>query len=350
MAYKKIEELSGEEQLERAILSSDYQTILPAGARLKKEYISRLIDLGIEGVYIKEENSLTEEMMILKTDVQHTVKGKVKNILEHHTYRHNEELMELCNTADNIISNIASEQQVMEKVYDIKQRSADIYEHSLNMCTLSVITALKLKLPAESIHDIGVACLLHDIGLRYLTINYENQDLNELSEADMVEFKKHPVYGYSALKKETWISEMSKNIILYHHERLDGSGYPLHARLIPMEIGIVNVCDTFDELICGIGSKKIKVNEAVDYLKKSRDTKFDGKIIDTFLEFTAVYPAGTKVVTNQREVAIVIRQNKGFPDRPVLRIVVDKIGNNITTDMIKDLTESGDIFIERVLD
>ena len=44
---------------------------------------------------------------------------------------------------------------------------------------------------------------------------------------ELAEYKKHPIYGYSALKNETWISELSKDIILYHHENMDGTGYPL---------------------------------------------------------------------------------------------------------------------------
>ena len=77
-----------------------------------------------------------------------------------------------------------------------------------------------------------------------------------MSKADMTEYMKHPVYGYSALKNETWISDISKKIILYHHERLDGMGYPLKFRQLPIEVCIVNICDAFDEMICGIGHKQ----------------------------------------------------------------------------------------------
>ncbi len=107
-------------------------------------------------------------------------------------------------------------------------------------------------------------------------------------------YKKHPVYGYSALRDENWISEASKNMILYHHERLDGSGYPLKTTDISRECRIIQICDAFDEMICGIGCERTKVYEAVRYLRNNRDIKFDRKIVDIFLEFTAVYPAGTK--------------------------------------------------------
>ena len=243
MLRKTLDELTGNEILARTILTDDFMTILPEGAVLKPEYLEKLRELNINEVFIKEQKPLAEEIAILKTEMESNVKEKVKDILERHTYHHNDELMQLCETADNIIVSIVQEDEVAEKVFDIRERRADIYEHSLSICTLAVLTALKLQLPQETIHDIGVGCLLHDIGLRYLMIDFEKQDSSNLSESDKIEFKKHPVYGYTALKDEKWISELSKNIILYHHERLDGSGYPLHATSLSEPIEIVAVCD-----------------------------------------------------------------------------------------------------------
>ncbi len=349
MLRKTLDELTGNEILARTILTDDFMTILPEGAVLKPEYLEKLRELNINEVFIKEQKPLAEEIAILKTEMESNVKEKVKDILERHTYHHNDELMQLCETADNIIVSIVQEDEVAEKVFDIRERRADIYEHSLSICTLAVLTALKLQLPQETIHDIGVGCLLHDIGLRYLMIDFEKQDSSNLSESDKIEFKKHPVYGYTALKDEKWISELSKNIILYHHERLDGSGYPLHATSLSEPIEIVAVCDVFDEMICGIWYKKVKVYEAVEYLKSFKNIKFRDKIVNTFLEFTAVYPVGTKIVTNEGETGVVIRQNKEFPDRPVICISKDKDGNKVD-DVIKDLVKIHHIFIEKVID
>ena len=161
---------------------------------------------------------------------------------------------------------------------------------------------------------------------------------------------KHPVYGYSSLKDEGWISELSKSIILYHHERLDGSGFPLHTKDIPFECRIVNVCDAFDEMICGITCKRVKIYQAIEYLKNFRGKLFDEKIVDAFLKFTAVYPAGTKVLTNEGETAVVLAQNKDFQDRPVIRIIKDKNGNVVTKEVIKDLVKVHNIFIEKIMD
>lgn len=350
MILKKIEELKGNEVLARALMTWDYQIILPEGAVLRAEYMDKLRDLGILEVYIREQETKTQNIAILKSEIEDTVKEKVKDILERHTYQHNQELVELSKTADNIISNILEEEQVIERVFDIKERSSDIYEHSISVCSIAILTALKLDLDKTKTHDIGVGCLLHDIGLRYLTVKYENQDIDGKSEKEQIEYKKHPVYGYSSLQNENWISECSKNIILSHHERLDGSGFPLKITDIPLECRIVNVCDAFDEMICGIACKRSKVHEAIEYLKTFKNTKFDAKIVDTFLGFTAVYPAGTHVMTNEGETGVVLRQNKDFQDRPVIRILKDKEGLPVKGEVLKDLVKIHNVFIEKALD
>ena len=350
MAQKKINELKGNEILGRPIMTLDYQVILPEGAVLKKEYIEKLHELGILEVYIKDETVSTNEMVILKSDIENSAKEKVKDILERHTYQNNQELVELSKTADNIITNILEEEQVVEKIFDIKERSTDIYEHSISICSLAILTALRIGVEKEKIHDIGVSCLLHDIGLRYTTTDFTKKNIIDLNAQEIVEYKKHPLYGYTSLKNEAWISELSKNIILHHHETLDGKGFPLRLRELPLECRIVSVCDTFDEMICGITQNQVKVYEAIEYLKNYKNIKFDGKIVDAFLSFTAVYPAGTHVMTNEGELAVVVSQNKEFQDRPIIRILKDKDGNAVTEEKILNLVKVHNIFIDKVLD
>lgn len=350
MILKRIDELKGNEKLARALMTQDYQIILPEGAILKKEYYDKLFDLGILNVYVEEEESETNEIVILKSEIKNVAKEKVKDILERHTYRNNQELVQLSQTADHIITNILEEEQLVEQIFDIKERSTDIYEHSINICSLAILTALKLDVPKERIHDIGVACLLHDIGFRYSTVDFTNRNVHNMNEQELTEYRKHPVYAYSTLKNEKWISELSKNIILCHHERLDGSGFPLHLKEIPLECQIVSVCDVFDEKICGIARTKVKVYEAIEYMKNYRNVKFDSKVVDAFLSFTAVYPAGSYVLTNQGETAVVLSQNKDFQDRPVIKVIKDKDGNHLTEEKIIDLVKAHTVFIDKVLD
>lgn len=347
MRICRVDDLKGTEVLGKDVVTPEYNNLLSAGTVLKREYIEKLKELNVREVYVRERERYTKEAVILKEEVEECFKSKVRNILERHTYMHNENLIELCQTADYIITNILEEEHVVEKIFDIKERNPDIYEHSINLCSLSTIVALKMGLSKKIVHDIGVSSLLHDLGLRYMTIFYENKNLDELTELESAEYKKHPIYSYSVIRDENWISETSKNMILYHHERLDGSGYPLKGTYISQECRIIQICDAFDEMICGIRCKRTRVYEAVKYLRDNKDIKFDGKIVDILLEFTAVYPAGTVVRTSEDETGVVLYQNRQFPDRPVIRITKDR--NGTAVDVVKDLTVYGDLYIDEVI-
>lgn len=102
-------------------------------------------------------------------------------------------------------------------------------------------------------------------------------------------------------------------------------------------------------MICGIGCKRLKVYEAVEYLKTFRDTKFNSDIVDVFLEFTAVYPVGSQVLLCDNSIGKVIRQNKEFPNRPVVQIIRDCDGKEVEGEVYLDLIKVNNIFIEKEL-
>ena len=349
MKLCSISDLKEHDILARDVMADEYNVFLYKNTILSKKYIKKLEELNIPYVYIQDKVP-QEEVAILKKEIEEKSKFKVKEVILKHTYNNGSELKKISETADNIIENILEEEEVIENIYDIKTRSADVYMHSISICVLSTLVALKLGLDKERVHDLGVGCLLHDLGLRYMMIEYQDQDIESLSNKELIEYKKHPVYGYTALKNENWLSKRTKEIILCHHEKIDGSGYPLHATEISLDTKIVSVCDTFDELICGIGRKRLKIYEAVEYLKSFKNILFDGRIVDALLEFTAVYPSGSVVVTNEGEIAVVIKQNKHFPERPIIQIIRDKNGNPLEDDKMVDLVKVNNLFIDLVLE
>lgn len=349
MKLCKVSDIVGNEKLARPIMTSNYQELLAAGTVLKIEYVPKILQLGITEVFIEDAKLSPEQVVILREDVEDLYKEKVRSVIERHIYNDSSDLEELTKTADGIITNILSNDELVEQIYDIRERSADIYEHSISVCSLSVLLAIRAKLDKDIIHDLGVAALFHDIGLRYLDFEYANQKLGDLDDRRLAEYHKHPAYAYSSLEKATWISKRAKTMILRHHERMDGSGYPLHIRDTDSETQILQVCDAFDEMICGIGCERSRVYEAVEFLKVSKGILFSQRVVEELLDFTAVYPAGTLLILNTGEMGVVLRQNKQFPERPIIRIVKDKNGKAVDEEVICDLLQVRNVYIEKVL-
>jgi len=394
MKLVTVEDLREGDIIASDVLLEDYTVVLSKGTVIKTQYIDKLRELEVFTVYIEERQEKeevktpskppvtakkTEEKLpvtptstaktpapqtppqkktkklsmekvtILRDDVEEQVKNKIKDILEMHIYQQTEGLQKIAETAQNIITDILEEEEVVEKVYDVRERSADIYEHSLQVCTIATLIALKLGMNKKQVYDISVGSLIHDLGLRYLVVRYEDQDINLLPAKDQEEYKKHPIYAYTAVKNETWLSDNAKDIILNHHERKDKSGYPLGTDLVSRMTQIVGVCDEFDELICGVGKARVRVHEAINNIRNYSGIWYDSDIVSAFLQLIAVYPVGSRVKTNRGELGIVMRQNPHFPERPVLRIIEDKYGQAIHAEIIVDLIKDTSVVIQQVI-
>lgn len=351
MKIVSVDALKGGEILASPILTEECQILIGKGTLIKESYIGTIKELNIKEVAIEESNDLEEESkIILKKEVKKDCLTKVKDILERHTYNNNANLMEINIAAKEVIEDILENENVSNKVFEIKERSADLYEHSVSVCSLATLAALKLELSKKQVYEIGVASLLHDLGLRYVTVPYENQDITQLNKKDLEEFKKHTVYGYTAVQNESWISEKAKQMILFHHERIDGSGYPLHAKEISIESQILGVCEFLDEQLCGIGCVRTKVHEAIQYVQALKGTVFKKDIVDSILTFMAVYPVGTTVKLSDGSVGIVVKQSEHFADRPILQILIDKNGSPCEEETLLDLTKIHNVVIDSVLD
>lgn len=349
MKIINVSDIQGDEKLATDIFSSVTGNVLMTkGTVLKKEYISRLKALGIENIRIDDGiNFDTEEGKAIKKEVRIQTSQNVRNIFQQHIYKRTDELEKLCYIAEDIIEEILSEDRVIENIANIRQESNDMYGHSVNVCSLSTLLAIKLKLGKKTINDIAKGSILHDLGLRYITVPYENVNVSQLDDLQLEEYKKHVVYGYDAIKSERWVSDEAKNIILYHHEYINGSGFPfgIKGNRFSESVKIVAVCDSFDKMLSGIGNVKSSILEAVEYIRINRNILFDTRIADMLLSMVAMYPIGTKVITNEGEMGIVIKQNREFINRPVIKIIRDKDGHELETPYEKDLLKYLNVFI-----
>lgn len=357
MKLVRISDLKGNEKLGKHIVTSSGMELMAKGSILKTEYIERLKELGIEYVFIEEISFFdidfeNENPGIIREKVKNESTAFVKNVMEHHIYKHTAELEQLCQAAKNIVEDIVSEEEILNRIANIRRESTDIYSHSINVCSLATVLALKNGYDKGIVMEVAKGCILHDIGLRYTTIEYENVNEENFSTKERNEFRKHVILGFDAIKDELWASQIVKDIVLFHHERNDGTGYPFKNRGKDVDdvVKIVQVCDAFDSMLNGIGYVPMKVHQVVEYIRSKSLTSFEKKYADQLLHMIAMYPVGTKVITSEDEVAVVLRQNKDCVDRPVLKIISDMNGIMEKNEVIKDMTEHLTMFIVDTLE
>jgi HD-GYP domain-containing protein (c-di-GMP phosphodiesterase class II) len=204
------------------------------------------------------------------------------------------------------------------KTYDLY-----LFSHVVNVCVLSVIIGRELRLPPEELKELGMAALLHDFGMVKIDTSIYDQG-NKLTAEQWQEIKKHPDYGFEMLSSNDFSPEILDGI-RQHHERINGSGYPLGLRgpEISQFGKIIAVADVYDACISPRKHRKrFTPYEALKILLGDSHL-FDIKILKAFVASMAIYPIGSFIRLNTGEVAKVIGINHGAPFRPEIRIYFD---------------------------
>lgn len=346
-----VEKLKGNEILGNDVMSDSDTVLIAKGTILKYEYIIKLREWGIYSVYVREEGDI--EITTEKAEKAKKKAGKlVKKYLEQHIHQQSDEILQLCEVVEEVVDEVMEEEEVVDYAITVKNEKADMYTHSMQVCTMAAMLAAKRKVSKEMIHEIAKGSILHDIGLRYITIPYENVDIDIAPIRDQIEYKKHVIYGYDAIKDEKWLSSTCKNIILHHHECAnDGSGFPFKLKedKLSEPIQIVAISDAFDRMVSGIGYRKMQINEVVEYMKNIGFRKYGIEICDDLLSLIAVYPTGSKIITNNGDKGVVVRQNKGFMDRPVIEVKTTTPDGKYRIKQEIDLMKELSVFISKVI-
>lgn len=347
-----VKAIKGDEVLAQDIIS-EYDTLLmSAGVVLKKEYVHRLEEMGIQYIYVEDQFAQgIEKKDITEIKIKEQCQKEVQQTLDKFIYCGSSELEVLKEVAQEIIVDLLEEPDIMYNVSGVRQKAESAYSHSINVAALAVFIALRMKIDRKKVREIAVGALLHDIGYTYVQTEIKEKKYTDFSEKEKKEIQMHVIYGYTAIEKQDWISNTAKDIILHHHEHVDGTGYPMHIDGEKMHLGakIVAICDAFDNFVYGVFSDSMKVHEAIEYIVSHGGTEFDPKVVKVFNTSIAAYPTGSMVITNEGEYGIVIRQNKELPTRPVLRMIKDKDGKEYQKSIEKDLAVELDLFIEDTL-
>lgn len=319
MKIKEVKTLKGGEILSESVLTEEKEVLISKGTVLKPEYLDLLLFLGVDTVSIEDPYIEFEKPHgFMDRELFDNYVSRVKRILENHIYDGKEELQIVQSLAKDIVSDMMKADEKL--VIDFEERSGNLYEHTIIVTLLSLAIARKLKLDNDIIETIAVGSLLHDLGLRYVTVPYVNYDSEKCTTAETFELKKHPVLAYSALEREEWLNETAKKMILCHHERRDGSGFPLHQKSREIECNILQVCDVFDCMISGMECKRSNVQTALEYITEAAGVLYDKKVVKAIVKIIARYPVGTKVELNIGSNGIVLSQTEDA-NHPIVAVL-----------------------------
>lgn len=167
----------------------------------------------------------------------------------------------------------------------IDQRDPSTYQHSRRVAQIAEAIANQLDLPYEEIRVLRTAARLHDLG----KIGMSNTLLfkpGKFTDEEVDEFRKHPVIGAELVRSFHSFAD-GQSLILHHHERYDGKGYPhgVAGEDIPLGSRILNVADSVDAMTSRRSYRtRITLRDAVEEVLRNNGTQFDPLVVDAFLE------------------------------------------------------------------
>lgn len=340
--------------LGESLLNYDGSIMLRQGVEITQRYIEKLVELGIGYIYI-DDDRLSDvkvqdpKFLELKTEV---VKVLSKNFVSLQYNDSKPELKGITNSVTELVDYLLNNKDISSNhLTEIKTHDNYTYVHSLNTCVIALFFGMKMNFTRIMLEELGAGALLHDIG----KMKVEKKILNKAERLTTEEFeamKQHSLFGYDLVKDLNYISHRSKLVVLQHHERVDGSGYPhsLPGRKISRFAKIVALSDVYDAIVSDrVYRKGISGSEAYEFILGSAGTQFDWELVNLFKYNFSIYPLGVCVhLTNGIE-GFVVRENPGFPDRPVVRMIYDQ--NGLTIDPVDiDLLEKIDVCIEKMVD
>ncbi len=168
----------------------------------------------------------------------------------------------------------------------IELRDPYVKGHAYRVEKYAALTARSMHLTHTEAEKLKYGCFLHDIG----KLDYEWEVIrkkDKLSQLDYEVVRKHTEKGAKIIEGVDYLREV-KDIILYHQERFDGSGYPggLKGEEIPLLARIVAVADTFDAITYERPYKpKLSFKEAFQVIREGAGTQFDPKVCEAFLKY-----------------------------------------------------------------
>lgn len=292
----------------------------PAEEKASKADVLKQIDEAAEyrAQLQQEKSARIEESKARRRNIQKTEKAFSQSFNQLHSLmkKIGSQPVTAIEEASQLTANIAeqmSQQDAlsMHMIATAQKDQENLYYHALNVSTLSMLLARNLKLAEEQIQLVGFGALFHDIG----KLRLPSQILRKkepLTKPEQNLLNLHTQYGAELAQNLSSFPPEAVNILMQHHEYMDGSGFPkgLKEASIDPLAKIVAVVNTFDNLCHpGPGQGIRSPHSALSYMYRKMKDQLPATELKLLIKMMGVYPPGTLVQLNDERIGMVITVN-----------------------------------------
>lgn len=336
-------------KLAKDVSLEDGRLLLLAGFLIKPLYLRKLELFNIDSVYI-ENSEFTpieeseEEVIYNKATV--TVKDFFTLIKENKAA----DISLVKDTVSDVLEKVIENETIMLQLTGIRDIDNYTYLHSVDVCIYSTVIGKKIGYSKEPLTILGMGAILHDIGKCKIPCEILHKP-DRLTDSEFDQIKLHPVQGCEIIKSLYRLSASVYNIAYQHHEKWDGSGYPLGLTGYSIDTltRIVTISDVYDALTSDrVYKKRILPHIAAEYIKNNSGTLFDPYIVELFIESIAAYNEGTLVLLSTGELGSIISSKNKTGARQKVNVFSNRAGPPVLHPYIIDLNEREDVEIVEI--
>jgi putative nucleotidyltransferase with HDIG domain len=224
-------------------------------------------------------------------------------------------------------------------------KTADDYTfmHSVAVCALMIALARQLGLDEAQVREAGMAGLLHDLGKAMIPLEVLNKP-GKLTDEEFDLVKTHPEEGHKLLLEGQGVSDVTKDVCLHHHEKIDGSGYPksLNGDTMSLFAKMGAVCDVYDAVT---SNRPYKAGwDPAESIKRMAEWKghFDPLVFQAFVKSLGIYPIGSLVKLASGKLGVVIEQGEQSLLKPKVKVFFSTRSQAYIKPEVIDLARSAE--------
>ncbi|RGI46294.1 HD-GYP domain-containing protein [Roseburia sp. OM04-10BH] len=228
---------------------------------------------------------------------------------------------ELLSKTISLVSPKQTTLDVFDMLHNMRQVNDSTYAHSLNVAIISRIIGKWLHFSNEELDTLTLAGLLHDIGKTKIPDEVLNKD-GKLTDEEFQMIRNHPKYGYDILKSQPLNSHIKKAALM-HHERCDGSGYPMGLTMEEIDdyALIIAIADVYDAMTAARSYRApLCPFEVIAEFEKDGLQKYKPKYILTFLENIANAYQNNRVMLSDGTSARIVLLNHRHLSKPLVQL------------------------------
>ncbi|MDU4959607.1 MAG: HD-GYP domain-containing protein [Sporomusaceae bacterium] len=342
-----VNELKPDMVLSRPLLGSDGSVLLQEGIAVRDGYIRYLRSQGIDTLFVDEPRQTPTTDFY---DSEHTREAlsAARQTVGQFRAGQGINLDRIKEIVSGLIGELSQKPENMAHFLDIRRKEEYLFSHAVNTCILSVMTGLALGYSADRLSELGLAAMLHDIGKIKFPQLLAKQFHGSLTPKERQEYRMHPMYSLELLQGNPSVSVAVANACCQHHERWNGSGYPLGLKgdAISEYAQIISVADVYDRLIVGLPHRlPVPVYYAAAILNKAAGEYFNPAIVETFTQNIAAYPMGKTVRLSNHQTGVILGTDVKNKMTPVVRITSGPDSSQLNRLVELDLKKNPGLFI-----